>query len=338
MANNGGQGSGGEVERRFVPLDRGRVEVRESDDGAKGIEGSAAVFGAVADLGFFTEEIARGAFDDVLESDVRGLFNHDPNMILGRTKSRTMRLASNEEGLEYGIPQLPKSRADVLEAVERRDVDGNSFSFIVLEGDERWETREGRPHRIIERVDQLFDVGPVTFPAYQDTRVTARSLDRAGQLERAMHDHLARARTPTFSGTSEAEWSKPTLADYRTGLDLPDVEWPDLSAEDRGRIVAHTLIGSAQADTFDGANFFPVVSPGTGDLNANALRNAISRAPQADISVETAESIQAMARRLLDEEFGDDDDREDYGALEKRVASLEDRVRRLITVLDDRLD
>jgi HK97 family phage prohead protease len=128
-------------------------------------------------LGGFTEEIAPGAFDSALKkSDIRGLFNHDPNYPLGRS-GRTMKVWASKEGLEYDIPQLPAARADVMEAIERGDVDGNSFSFTV-EADE-WGTRDGRPHRTITAFRELFDVGPVTFPAYSQTTVSARAEQRA---------------------------------------------------------------------------------------------------------------------------------------------------------------
>jgi hypothetical protein len=84
------------------------------------------------------------------------------------------------------------------------------------------------------------------------------------------------------------------------------VTWADLSTEQRNAIADHTLIGEGSADTFDEANAFPVVNPGSGKLNENALDAANSRAPQADISESTAESIQSMARTLLEEEFNRD--------------------------------
>ena len=172
-----------ETERRFVPLDTGRIEVRADEDSdLRGIGGTAAVFGSETDLGMFTEEIAPGAFDDVLDGDTRGLFNHDPNYVLGRTKSGTMTLRATGDGLEYDIPSMPKSRADVMEAIERGDVDGNSFAFSVAE--ETWieedEVRD-KPHRVIQRIGTLYDVGPVAFPAYGDTQVSARAEQRAKQ-------------------------------------------------------------------------------------------------------------------------------------------------------------
>lgn len=171
-----------EAETRFIPLDG--LEVRTDENGEpRGITGTAAVYnrGTVI-AGMFEERIEPGAFDDVLESDVRGLFNHDPNYPLGRTSAGTMSLRSTKKALVYDIPELPRARADVLEAIQRGDVTGNSFSFVVeSDEDEVWTNRDKEkklPLRIIKRVGRLMDVGPVTFPAYPQTQVSARAEER----------------------------------------------------------------------------------------------------------------------------------------------------------------
>lgn len=173
-----------EREVRFIPLDG--IEVRAGEDGSpKGIVGTAAVYNRSTIIGgMFEERIAPGAFDDAMKSsDVRALFNHDPNFPLGRTSAKTLTLRNGKDGLEYEVPELPKSRADVLEAIQRGDVTGNSFSFsIETDKDEEWEDRskDGKlPLRTIKRVGKLYDVGPVTFPAYEDTKVSARSEEKA---------------------------------------------------------------------------------------------------------------------------------------------------------------
>jgi HK97 family phage prohead protease len=183
-----------ERETRVVAGDG--IEVRESASGEpRGIAGTAAVYNTPTVIGrgspwAFEERIAPGAFRDVVaESDVVGLFNHDPNIVLGRTSSNTMSLRDTDDGLRYEIPDLPRSRADVLESVKRRDVQGNSFSFSVdREEDEEWIPANKRedggdmPLRIIKRFGSLHDVGPVTFPAYKVTQVSARCREKAEGL------------------------------------------------------------------------------------------------------------------------------------------------------------
>jgi HK97 family phage prohead protease len=170
-----------DVEVRGAEYGPTRIELREDDDGeAKGITGLGIPTGVTADIGWFTEEIDPAAVRHAVTEDwdIRGLFNHDPNMLLGKTGSGTMSIRSAKAGLEYDIPELPETRADVLESVKRRDIDGNSFSFTV--GIEEWDEREelDKPHRRIKQFGRLFDVGPVTYPAYEgQTVVSARAME-----------------------------------------------------------------------------------------------------------------------------------------------------------------
>lgn len=166
-------------ETRFVPVTAG-LEVRANGDGAaKGIRGTAIVYGATTNIGgWFEERIEPGAFDHALDSEeVVGLFNHNPDFVLARNRS-TMSLSADKGGVQFDIPELPESRADVLEAVTRGDIRGNSFSFDLDDGEVEWVDRgsEGKIDlRIIRRGGNLYDVGPVAFPAYKQTSVSARS-------------------------------------------------------------------------------------------------------------------------------------------------------------------
>lgn len=169
---------GENMERRFIPLEK--LEVRQVDGGAMSISGMAAVIGQESeDLGGFTEIIEEGAFDEAINaSDVRALFNHDSNYLLGRTASGTLRLEARNDGLYYEVDNLPETRRDVYELIQRGDVSGNSFAFTVEE--DRWEQRSnGATVRYISKVRELFDVGPVVYPAYSQTVVSARALERA---------------------------------------------------------------------------------------------------------------------------------------------------------------
>jgi len=165
------------IERRVLSVDD--VELRVTDDEKPKITGYAAKFGKWSvDLGGFVEKIRAGAFDDALkEADVRALKNHDPNLILGRTTSGTLRLDTNSVGLRFEVdPPNTSTGKDTVEEIRRKDITGCSFAFTVAEDDWKYK-EEGPVERTIIRVGELFDVGPVTYPAYPDTTVAARSLD-----------------------------------------------------------------------------------------------------------------------------------------------------------------
>lgn len=161
-----------EIERRAYS---NGVEVRASDKGAM-LRGYAARFGSVYDMGWFTEEVGRDAFKNADMSDVRVLFNHDPNQILGRTKNGTARVGVDENGLWYEV-DLPASAESVREAVERGDVDQSSWGFYLKK--DSWTKRDGndKQHRVLEQVEIVLDASPVTFPANPDTTVAKRSLE-----------------------------------------------------------------------------------------------------------------------------------------------------------------
>lgn len=181
-----------QIERRIFETG---IEVRARDEGGATVRGHAAVFDSLSEnLGGFREQIRPGAFDDVLQDDVRALFNHDPNHILARTKSGTLSLGVDERGLtyEFDSPDTTTGR-DLLVSMQRGDVSQSSFGFIVE--DDQWdEDDEGRIVRTILSFKRLYDVSPVTFPAYPDTDVAKRSMGdwqkdlQAAQDERAAGD------------------------------------------------------------------------------------------------------------------------------------------------------
>lgn len=147
------------------------------------------------------EEIAPGAFDDVMEDDVRALFNHDPNFILGRNTAGTLRLFVDERGLGYEI-EVPDTATGtgLLKSITRGDVSQSSFGFSVAEDGDEWSTtKAGAEKRRITRMAQLFDVSPVTYPAYTTTEATARSC--AGYIEERKS-----LKTPT--GYQNQDWYK----------------------------------------------------------------------------------------------------------------------------------
>lgn len=166
-----------EIERRFV----GGVEFR-ADTGKNVLRGYAARFGSVYDMGWFTEEVSRSAFDSADLSDVRILLNHDSNQILGRTSAGTARVGVDETGLWYEVdlPDSPNGE-NVKVAVERGDITQSSWGFY-LEKD-TWTRRGSKDHRTLDAVGVVFDASPVTFPANPDTSVAKRSRDAQIQEE-----------------------------------------------------------------------------------------------------------------------------------------------------------
>ena len=155
----------------------GTVELRD-DDGESRITGYAAIFNTLSEnLGGFRELIRPGAFDSVLTNDVRALFNHDPSLILGRTTAGTLSLDSDGTGLRYRIePPDTQAARDLIKSIQRGDVTQSSFAFRV--DDDRWEEDDdGRLIRTIIAVKRLYDISPVTYPAYPDTTVASRAMD-----------------------------------------------------------------------------------------------------------------------------------------------------------------
>jgi len=175
----------GKVERRVMAIED--IELRVTDDDKPRITGYIAKFGKWSlDLGGFREKIKVGAFDEAVEkSDVRCLKNHDINLLLGRTSSGTLRLKTNSVGLNFedDVPDTNTGKDTVTE-IRRRDITGCSFSFTTAEDDWKY-LEDGSVERTIIKVGELFDVGPVTYPAYPDTTVAARSLERV----RAEHEN-----------------------------------------------------------------------------------------------------------------------------------------------------
>ena len=165
------------------------VQYRAADGTAsREIVGVAAMVGTRATIGWFDEEISPGAFDGVLGNDVRCLGNHDANIVFGRTAAGTLQLSLDANGHLVYRCQMPETTTgnDWLELIKRGDISQSSFAFAIE--DETWIERTGQnPLRIINRFAQLYDVSPVTYPAYPTTEVAARSMAAA-----LNHKHNAR--------------------------------------------------------------------------------------------------------------------------------------------------
>jgi HK97 family phage prohead protease len=154
-------------------------EFRVSSDAAPVIEGYACKFNVFSeDFGGWRETIAASAFDACLATspDVRGLFNHDPNLVLGRTAAGTLKIKTDETGIFYSIdPPNTQVARDLMVSMKRGDINQSSFAMICDEAAWEWDEKTDTATRTIMKA-QLFDVSPVTYPAYPDATSGVRSL------------------------------------------------------------------------------------------------------------------------------------------------------------------
>ena len=180
------------IEKRTIT---GTIEYRaEGDAMPKELGGIAAVVNSVTDLGYFEEVIAPGAFDYALQKDydIRCLFNHESELILGRTKANTCKVFVNAQGnLEYTwIPDYENpTHVSVVRSIMRGDITQSSFAFTIRE--QTWTESEKygtMGKRVVNVIEDLFDVSPVTYPAYEETEADARSILKMRDEERQIND------------------------------------------------------------------------------------------------------------------------------------------------------
>lgn len=177
-------------ERRFTTL-AGQIESRNDEEtGIRTVSGYAAVFyrdsvdGTEYEMAIdLRERIMPGAFDRALaeRDDTRALFNHNPDNLLARYPDGNLRLSVDDIGLRYEFDADPNDpdHARVLAKLDRGDLSGSSFAFIAERA--AWVEDRGVDIRQVESV-RLFDVGPVTYPAYDASTVAARNSDGAADL------------------------------------------------------------------------------------------------------------------------------------------------------------
>lgn len=202
-----------EQERRILGS---RFTIR-STSGVPTLVGHAAVFNRDSELiaGSFIERIAPGAFRESIAKgdDVRALINHDPSLILARTVSKTLLLREDQHGLYVEI-QIPRTTyaQDLVESTKRGDISQMSFGFTVSPGGERWErSPNGGPDIRTLLSVRLFDVSPVTYPAYPDTDVAVRS-----------HSQFVGCSSSTMSGFHETEVRRRRLRLQMAADDVQD--------------------------------------------------------------------------------------------------------------------
>jgi HK97 family phage prohead protease len=204
----------GREERAFQIAE---VRLREEDGRPPVIVGHAAVFDEFSeDLGGFRERIQPGAFTKTLqEADVRALWNHDPNYVLGRTKNGTLSLREDKRGLAFEVtPPETQWASDCLVSIRRGDVDQMSFGFHTVR-DEWTKSEDDQITRTLIEV-ALYDVSPVTFPAYPQTNAEVRA--KVSELQQAT---AAPGQEPHPAG-ADASQPRARLDQLRRRLDLAE--------------------------------------------------------------------------------------------------------------------
>lgn len=162
------------VERRNITQ-----EFRVSNEGEPStIAGYASLFDSPYDTGWWIEQVDPHAFDSVLANnpDVRALWNHNADHVLGRTSSNTLHLTIDTRGLAYVIdPPDTQLANDLMVSMRRKDVTQSSFSFITKR--DQWvDNADGTITRTILELEKLLDISPVTYPANPATSAQSRSI------------------------------------------------------------------------------------------------------------------------------------------------------------------
>lgn len=176
------------MEQRYLKMHD--IETRQDENSNDlYVEGYFSVFDEVYNVWEgATESIRAGAFTESINGDIRALYNHNTDVILGRTTSGTLELRQDDKGL-WGRIKLNKKDTEavnVYERIARGDITGCSFGFDI-EKEERTVSEDGSVHFEIVKVNPLYEVSPCVFPAYEATRIEARGKELENMKKR-QHD------------------------------------------------------------------------------------------------------------------------------------------------------
>lgn len=210
-------------------------EVRESPNGGPMICGYGVVFNSdSSDMGFIEQVDPGAATKTIQEADVRGLGNHDPNWLLGRMKSGTLRLRQDSHGVWYEI-DVNTSDPDgqrALAKVQRGDWDGSSFSFQTVR--DEWDWQADPPQRRLLEFKML-DIGPVTYNAYPDATATSRALQPvADKLGRNVDDLVSALGRGEIRSLINGGTTKRESMDELYDAELFDAEYRGVMASQDG--------------------------------------------------------------------------------------------------------
>ena len=176
------------MEQRYLQLHDIETRSDENTDDLY-LEGLFATYGDVYQVwDGATESIAPGAFRNSINGDIRALFNHNDDIVLGRTTNGTLELRDTDKGL-WGRIKINKKDTDamnVYERIARGDITGCSFGFNIRSQEETI-TEDGKIHWTLTDIDPLYEVSPCVFPAYESTSIASRGKD-VEQIKARMHE------------------------------------------------------------------------------------------------------------------------------------------------------
>lgn len=190
---------------RVLQLRSAEFQTREDGEGPI-IEGYFAVFNSNYEIWEdASESIAPGAFDSSISGDIRALTNHNTTLVLGRTKSSTLELKTDTRGL-WGRIRINPNDSDAMntyERVKRGDVDQCSIGFLIRSQETDFKG-DGSIHWTITDVE-LFEVSVCTFPAYEETSVSARKKDAAEVMKRKQEAWKLKMKERLFNKSTQEE-------------------------------------------------------------------------------------------------------------------------------------
>lgn len=204
----------------------GEFRVARSEGKGMTLSGYPAKFNKLSrDLGGFRENILPGAFRSTLagQADVRALMNHNPDLILGRTTSGTLRLVEDQTGLAMNcdLPDTQTAR-DLATSIDRGDINQGSFRFRV--NTDNWRQMGGETIRDLSDVE-LMDVSVVTFPAYEDTVASVRSISEAVGLDFERLNGILLRHSHALGTTSEDQkFIREVIAELHPITRIPELE------------------------------------------------------------------------------------------------------------------